>query len=69
MGDYSLMNMLNEIKRIVTKDFWKRVLYWSALKWSRNKNQPISPEDWFPIVTCALLGILLGILYFIVLKK
>ncbi len=53
------MSLSNEIKRIPTKEFWKRVGYWSALKWSGKKRDPISSDDWLPIMTSVLIGALL----------
>ena len=39
------------IDRMEIKAFWKEVSYWSAIKWSGKKTQPIAKEDWLPILT------------------
>lgn len=57
-----MMKILDELKRIKTKEFWGEVFYWSVIKWSGKKTQPIADKDWLPILTSALLGFLFIIL-------
>jgi hypothetical protein len=62
------MKIFDEFKRVRTKEFWKEVLYWSSIKWSGKKTQPIAEKDWLPILTSALLGVLLILLITLIYK-
>ena len=56
------MKLIAELKRMKTITFWKQVGYWCALKSSGKKRQPISDEDWLPILTSFVIGVIILIL-------
>ena len=53
------MQIMDELKRMLTKEFWKQVGYWSAIKWTGKKTETVEKEDWLPILTSAAIGILI----------
>jgi len=63
------MRFKDELKRMRTVAFWKEVRYWSAIKWSGKLNQPISSEDWLPILTSIAVGIILLLAIVIILRN
>ena len=60
------MNIVHELKRMKTRDFWKQVGYWSAVKWSGKKNQPISNEDWLPILMSICIGVIILTIFLLI---
>ena len=60
------MSFVDEIKRMKTAVFWKRVGYWCSIKWSGRKTSPIQKEDWLPILTSIGIGIILIIIFLII---
>lgn len=63
-----IIKIFAELSRVKTKEFWKEVLYWSSIKCSGKKTQPIVGKDWLPILTSALLGVLSLILITLIYK-
>ncbi|MDI6741491.1 MAG: hypothetical protein QMD11_02035 [Smithella sp.] len=57
------MSIIEEFKRMKTTEFWKRVRYWSAIKWTGKKTETVAPEDWLPILTSALIGFIFIIIF------
>jgi hypothetical protein len=61
------MKLKEELKRMRTAAFWNDVRYWSAIKWTGKLRQPIACEDWLPMLTSLVVGIILFVVIVFIL--